>query len=306
MGKKKTRFKNAFGWSRFLLGEGSLPSFTSSSFERESRITMRSVVVVSTPFLRSSSSSLFPRWGKQDSRHGRHQKKKGVVSTFAEGPSRRGKRRAVVVLAKAENGNGGGQHNEDAQAAKHNLARRLGAAAIVSAMVFFGGQKSAANAKRLDETSASSKATSANSRSSERNEWRNRVEGEVASSSSGGEGRNADDGAFQSIANLKPHLSLRGGFEANEAVGNVAAGSTKEKKKKKKKKTRETSESKKDPSKKRKSDKDLWSFVEPKEEAAERTRLFRKRFGNDVRKMPTGAMTDEEGAEARKWKRETD
>ena len=193
---------------------------------------MRSVVVVSTPFLRSSS--LFPRWGKQDSRHGRHQKKKGVVST-AEGPSRRGKRRAVVVLAKEENGNGGGQHNEDAQAAKHNLARRLGAAAIVSAMVFFGGQKSAANAKRLDETSASSKATSANSRSSERNEWRNRVEGEVASSSSGGEGRNADDGAFQSIANLKPHLSLRGGFEANEAVGNVAAGSTKEKKKKKKK-----------------------------------------------------------------------
>ena len=266
---------------------------------------MRSVVVVSTPFLRSSSSSLFPRWGKQDSRHGRHQKKKGVVST-AEGPSRRGKRRAVVVLAKEENGNGGGQHNEDAQAAKHNLARRLGAAAIVSAMVFFGGQKSAANAKRLDETSASSKATSANSRSSERNEWRNRVEGEVASSSSGGEGRNADDGAFQSIANLKPHLSLRGGFEANEAVGNVAAGSTKEKKKKKKKKTRETSESKKDPSKKRKSDKDLWSFVEPKEEAAERTRLFRKRFGNDVRKMPTSAMTDEEGAEARKWKRETD
>merc|ERR1712100_129006 len=264
MGKKKTRFKNAFGWSRFLLGEGSLPSFTSSSFKRESRITMRSVVVVSTPFLRSSSS-LFPRWGKQDSRHGRHQKKKGVVST-AEGPSRRGKRRAVVVLAKEENGNGGDRHNEDAQAAKHNLARRLGAAAIVSAMVFFGGQKSAANAKRLDETSASSKATSANSRSSERNEWRNRVEGEVASSSSGGEGRNADDGAFQSIANLKPHLSLRGGFEANEAVGNVAAGSTKEKKKKKKKKTRETSESKKDPSKKRKSDKDLWSFVEPKKE----------------------------------------
>merc|ERR1712100_650761 len=305
MGKKKTRFKNASGGLVFL-GEGSLgisltsgrfllSSFTSSSFKRESRITMRSVVVVSTPFLRSSSS-LFPRWGKQDSRHGRHQKKKGVVST-AEGPSRRGKRRAVVVLAKEENGNGGGQHNEDAQAAKHNLARRLGAAAIVSAMVFFGGQKSAANAKRLDETSASSKATSANSRSSERNEWRNRVEGEVASSPSGGEGRNADDGAFQSIANLKPHLSLRGGFEANEAVGNVAAGSTKEKKKKKKKKkTRETSESKKDPSKKRKSDKDLWSFVEPKEEAAERTRLFRKRFGNDVRKMPTSAMTDEEGA----------
>ena len=67
---------------------------------------------------------------------------------------------------------------------------------------FFRGAKSAANAKRLDETSASSKATSAsaNSRSSERNDWRNRVEGEVASSSSGGEGgRNADDGAFQSI-----------------------------------------------------------------------------------------------------------
>merc|ERR1712100_463973 len=81
MGKKKTRFKNAFGWSRFLLGEGSLPSFTSSSFERESRITMRSVVVVSTPFLRSSSSSLFPRWGKQDSRHGRLQKKVLLVKT---------------------------------------------------------------------------------------------------------------------------------------------------------------------------------------------------------------------------------
>ena len=111
-----------------------------------------------------------------------------------------------------------------------------------------------------------------------------RVAGEVASSSS-------SSSSFQPIANLKP---TRRGFK-NEAVGTIAAadGSTTTEKEKKKKKKPPV-----------KSDKGLWSFVKPK--ADERTRLFRARFDNDVRKMPTSVMTDEESAEARKWKKESD
>ena len=175
--------------------------------------------------------------------------------------------------------------SDESEKLKQNLARRLGAAAIVSTIVFLGGQKSAANAS-IDTFNKNNDNTSFVCFSSEDGGDVNnqRVAGEVASSSS-------SSSSFQPIANLKP---TRRGFK-NEAVGTIAAadGSTTTEKEKKKKKKPPV-----------KSDKGLWSFVKPK--ADERTRLFRARFDNDVRKMPTSVMTDEESAEARKWKKESD
>ena len=175
--------------------------------------------------------------------------------------------------------------SDESEKLKQNLARRLGAAAIVSTIVFLGGQKSAANAS-IDTVNKNNDNTSFVCFSSEDGGDVNnqRVAGEVASSSS-------SSSSFQPIANLKP---TRRGFK-NEAVGTIAAadGSTTTEKEKKKKKKPPV-----------KSDKGLWSFVKPK--ADERTRLFRARFDNDVRKMPTSVMTDEESAEARKWKKESD
>jgi len=213
-------------------------------------------------------------------------------------------RRRVVVASQSSSSSDESNDNNNGEKLKQNLARRLGAAAIVSTIVFLGGQKSAANAATAlrrnenDDKGTTSFVVAAESSrpsmvSEEARDDGNpmRVAGEVASSSS----------SSAPIALLKP---TRGGFKANEALGNIAAA---EDDSSKTTTTTTTTEKKAKASKPPvKSDKGLWSFVKPKKEAEERTKLFRARFDNDVRKMPTSAMTDEEAAEARKWKKESD
>ena len=209
------------------------------------------------------------------------------------------RRRVVVASQSSSSSDESNNNNNNGEKLKQNLARRLGAAAIVSTIVFLGGQKSAANAAALRRNENDDKGTSfvvvAESRSSVSEEACEddnpmRVAGEVASSST----------SSAPIALLKP---TRGGFKANEALGNIAAAEDDSSKTTTTTTTEKKAKASKPPVK---SDKGLWSFVKPKKEAEERTKLFRARFDNDVRKMPTSAMTDEEAAEARKWKKESD
>jgi len=161
------------------------------------------------------------------------------------------------------------------------MAKRLGACAIVSCMVMFGQQKSCANAASSTNGAQNDQRASASSSLYD------------SSSSVGGVDRRRDDDFRGTIDSLKPpQMMMRS--RANEVVGNIAGSKAKDDKNK--------TNNKKDDKNKTTKKKKKTGKAAVKLPREEKEKNFRSRFNNDIRKMPWTAMTDEEGAAARKLK----
>ena len=216
--QEKTRFKNAFGWSRFCWEKG--------VFRRLRRRRSKENHV--SPCEASSSSRRlfcdhrrrpFPRWGKQDSQWSSSKKKE--VSTG--GPSRQnGKRRAVVVLAAKEAAT---EEVNTTRTRRRRSNSRDGSARRRSSPRWFRGEigrqrETLGRNERVvegDEREFASSGTSGGTESKAKSRRRRLEEKEETPTM----------GRFNRLRSRNP-LSLRGGFEANRRLG-IAAGNTKKK-----------------------------------------------------------------------------